>query len=79
MQSPAHCYGYSRFKPSASREHNPKYVVFNIDRGIQYLPTRYNDKMDDSIDTISDSYDNLLVKMVNRLYGSEITGYVKEQ
>ena len=62
---------------------NPKDVIHNSVRGVQYLSVRYTFRMTDSgiiasVGTTGDSYDNALAETVNGLYKSEVIEYLKE-
>ena len=61
----------------------PEDVIHHSDRGVQYLSISYTDEMTDSgviasVGTTDDSYDSALAEMVNRLYKSEMTHYLKQ-
>jgi Transposase and inactivated derivatives len=61
----------------AARQPDPKTLIHHSDRGVQYLSIKYTDrleeaKIDPSVGSVGDSYDNAMAETINGLYKAEV-------
>ncbi|MGD7428244.1 IS3 family transposase [Ralstonia pseudosolanacearum] len=61
----------------AARQPDPKSLIHHSDRGVQYLSIKYTDrleeaKIDPSVGSVGDSYDNAMAETINGLYKAEV-------
>ena len=61
----------------AARNPDPDTLIHHSDRGVQYLAIKYTErleeaKIDPSVGSVGDSYDNAMAETINGLYKSEV-------
>ena len=61
----------------AARRPDPKTLIHHSDRGVQYLSIKYSErleeaKIDPSVGSVGDSYDNAMAETINGLYKAEV-------
>jgi transposase InsO family protein len=61
----------------AARQPDPKTLIHHSDRGVQYLSIKYTErleeaKIDPSVGSVGDSYDNAMAETINGLYKAEV-------
>ncbi len=61
----------------AARQPDPETLIHHSDRGVQYLSIKYSErleeaKIDPSVGSIGDSYDNAMAETINGLYKAEV-------
>ncbi|TAT99712.1 IS3 family transposase [Rhizobium ruizarguesonis] len=47
-------------------------LVHHSDRGVQYVSIRYSERLEPSVGSVGDSYDNALAETINGLYKAEV-------
>ena len=61
----------------AARNPDPDKLIHHSDRGVQYLAIKYSErlkeaKIDPSVGSVGDSYDNAMAETINGPYKSEV-------
>jgi len=64
----------------AARQPDPKTLIHHSDRGVQYLSIKYTErleqaKIDPSVGSVGDSYDNAMAETINGLYKAEVIAH----